>query len=558
MSIDQSDAPRPRWRINFEISVRRRRRWEVFGTYSAAERELALAEAKKFEKDGSDGAKVTKETYNLNTGQVETTVIYRSPALEQEMIELAADRPRPDAAPPPPAKPAKAPPRASKPADPAPQSAPASPAPAKPGSEPDDTLIRALPWILIALVGASLVGGALTIGASYGLQYAVAKGAEMTDQTRIATLVGVFVIVTGTVLFAQLRRIMRRFGLARSVNSGAAQESTSPPPADDQPTDDAAVPQASAEPRMPAPAVPPLALHQAKAFEAAVSAALAGLGSLDTGQRFATNVYIGGAMDHLAGSHDLDSQGCGDLFTSILLRFGTPPEIAARLPDLLEGYLGQPKVRALYEAGAAHMAGHLAGRPVDIAACLNDWDAVRGNDAAPEEQIVAVLVTGIVQPEGAGKSAQRRRRAHNHLVRHAVTACGGVEIKTTDDNIVASFATPAGAVDAATQIVDAVVGHAAEHPDLSFGVRAGIDAGTIVRDGDDLFGTTVQLAVHLCASCAADEILVSTALRDLCGDRYEFRQLEDMSLQGFPEPVSVCRVIPAGDNARRPSTVAHR
>lgn len=378
MSIDQSDAPRPRWRINFEISVRRRRRWEVFGTYSAAERELALAEAKKLEKDGSDGAKVTKETYNLNTGQVETAVIYRSPALEQEMIELAADCPRSDAAAPP-ANQAKTPPAASKP-DPAPHSAPASRAPAKPGPAPDDTLLRALPWILIALVIAALVGGGLTIGASYGLHYAVAKGAAMTDQSRIAILVGVFVIVTGTVLFAQLRRIMRRFGLARSVESGVAQESA-PPPAADLGADDAAEPQASAEPGPPipepAPAVPPLALHQANAFEAAVSAGLAGLGSLDTGQRFATNVYIGGAIDHLAGSHDLDSQGCRDLLTSTLLRFGTPPEIAARLPDLLEGYLGQPQVRALYEAGAAHMAGHLAGRPVDTAACLNDWESAR-------------------------------------------------------------------------------------------------------------------------------------------------------------------------------------
>ncbi len=560
MSTDQPDAPRPRRRINFEISVRRQRRWEVFGTYSAAERDLALAEAKKLEKDGSDGAKVTKETYNLDTDQVETAVIYRSPALEKEMIELAASRPRPAVPPPPPGKPTQALSRRSKPAAAGTsKSAPANSGPAKPRSDSDDTLFRALPWILAALVGACLIGGAVTVGASYSLQYAVATGIAMTDQTQIGILVGVFVIVTGTLLFGQLRRIMRRFGLARSVNRGAPRDPATPPPVGDQPPDNVAEPApVAAAPAAPVPSAPPLALQQAQSFEAAMAGGIAGgLGSLDTGQRFAANVYIGGAIDHLAGSHDLDRHACRDLFTSALLRLGAPAEMASRLPELLEGYLGQPKVHAMYEAGAAHMAAHLAGHPFDIAACMADWEAVKAARPGAGDQVVAILVTEIVEPDAAaGKSAARRARAHERLVRRAIESCDGVEIKRDGGGIVASFATPSGAVDTATRIVDGVADHAAEHPDLPLNVRIGIDAGPVVHDGGDLVGATVQLASRLCDSCAEGEILVSRALRDLCGDGYQFRQLEDMSLRDFPEPESVCRVIPASDNADRSPTVA--
>lgn len=566
MSTDEPGAGRPRRRVNFEVSVRRQRRWEVFGTYSAPEREMALADAKKIEKDGADGTKVTKETFHLDTNRVETAVIYRSPALEKEMIEIAADRPEPKRA-----RPAPVPATAqARPAKPAPASASAAPKKQQKVVE-DVSMIRAVPWIMAALLVSTLIGGALTVATSYGLQYAVGNGLDLTRQTQIGILSGVFLIVTGSVLFSQLRRIIRRFTattvtdvasrpLADPSASNTAEDAASGTDTSsegDEPSEVSGSPAGQASVQ-PLPTTGPLGEAAAKATEFDVTVArsiTSQFTNLDAGQRFAVNVYLGGAMDRLAGDHDLGRDAFQQLFTASLGRLGAPAEIASRLPDLLEGYLGQPRVRDMYETGAAHMDAFLSGgAEVDPAAALADWDEPAEKVSADDE-VIAVMFTEIVDPteqDLSEKAAEAVQRIHNRIVRRAVDKAKGKEVKQTGDGIMASFAAPAAAVAAALRIQDAVAEHGDKHPDQRFEVRIGIDAGTVVHEDGDLFGPTVQLASRLCDSGAAGEILTSRILRDLCGGKHEFRQLEDISLKGFPEPVAVCRVVsdnglPKGD-----------
>ena len=549
MSTETPGAARPRRRVNFEVSVRRQRRWEVFGTYAATERDLALNDAKKIEKDSVDGTKVTKETFHFDTNRVETAVIYRSPALEKEMIEAAAARPEPK-------RPRAAPAPASTAAAPKPKKT-AAPVTGKTGEKPqtqvveDVSMIRAVPWILASLLISTLVGGAITVGTSYGLQYAVGNGVELTRQTQTGILVGVFLIVTGTALFAQLRRIIRRFS-ATKVTVTSAQ-------AEDVDTVAAAPAAAPAQPgaQPPAPSGPlAVAAADAARFDTAVAASISSeFANLDAGQRFAVNVYLGGAMDHLAGAHDLDGAGFRELFAGSLARLGAASEIAERLPDLLEGYLGQPRVRTIYETGAAQMQAFLAGdTAANPAAALTDWETP-AQTATDEDDVVAIMFTDIVDStqmtnERGDAAAQDVIRTHNRIVRAALKATGGTEVKHVGDGIMASFAKPAAAVAAAVNIQTAVADHTEAAPDQRFDVRIGIDAGTVVHEDGDVFGATVQLASRLCDSGAAGEVLTSRVLRDLCGSKFEFRQLEDISLKGFPEPVAVCRVIPANGSQR--------
>jgi class 3 adenylate cyclase len=53
-------------------------------------------------------------------------------------------------------------------------------------------------------------------------------------------------------------------------------------------------------------------------------------------------------------------------------------------------------------------------------------------------------------------------------------------------------------------------------------VRISPDAGEPVEDSNDLFGATIRMAAHICQSAGPDIILVSSAVRDLLLDRFEF------------------------------------
>jgi class 3 adenylate cyclase len=74
-------------------------------------------------------------------------------------------------------------------------------------------------------------------------------------------------------------------------------------------------------------------------------------------------------------------------------------------------------------------------------------------------------------------------------------------------------------------------------------VRIGTAAGEPIERGDDLFGTTVQLAARLCAHADPGTILVSQAVAELClGKNMRFTVTEDAELKGFSQPVHTCRV----------------
>ncbi len=79
-----------------------------------------------------------------------------------------------------------------------------------------------------------------------------------------------------------------------------------------------------------------------------------------------------------------------------------------------------------------------------------------------------------------------------------------------------------------------------EERDHHIKVRIGGAAGEPVERDNDIFGTTVQLAARLCSHAQPDQILVSTAVAELCiGKGLTFRPLGEVALKGFDRPVQV-------------------
>jgi class 3 adenylate cyclase len=135
-------------------------------------------------------------------------------------------------------------------------------------------------------------------------------------------------------------------------------------------------------------------------------------------------------------------------------------------------------------------------------------------------------------------------RAHNEIVRRALEAHAGREVKHTGDGIMAAFGSVSTAVEFAIAAQQAFAAWNADS-ETPLQVGVGISAGEpVTDDNDDLFGAVVQLAARLCGAANAGEIAVSVAVRELCvGKRFNFAERGPMSLKGMPEPVHIYAVV---------------
>ena len=130
--------------------------------------------------------------------------------------------------------------------------------------------------------------------------------------------------------------------------------------------------------------------------------------------------------------------------------------------------------------------------------------------------------------------------AHDRIVRDALGANAGREIKHTGDGIMAVFVSAASAIKCGMNVQDNLAEHRKANPELPLRVRIGIAAGEPIEHHNDLFGTAVQLAARLCAHAEPEQILVSNAVAELCvGKSLPFRDAGQVTLKGFAHPVHV-------------------
>jgi class 3 adenylate cyclase len=165
-----------------------------------------------------------------------------------------------------------------------------------------------------------------------------------------------------------------------------------------------------------------------------------------------------------------------------------------------------------------------------------------GGADAHDPAIRTVLFTDIVESTSLTQKlgdevAMELLHIHDAVVREALKALNGREVKHTGDGIMASFVSAAAAVRCAAQIQRELAQRAGEknHP---IKVRIGAAAGEPVERNSDIFGSTVQLAARLCSHAEPEQIVVSSVVADLCiGKGLMFRPLGEVSLKGFDQPV---------------------
>src|SRR5262245_47060029 len=197
-----------------------------------------------------------------------------------------------------------------------------------------------------------------------------------------------------------------------------------------------------------------------------------------------------------------------------------PDKIIEVQPELAEGFLGGVETNA---TGAVIFPGS-------------------GADAH-DPGIRTVLFTDVVNSTFLTQSlgdeaALAILGVHDTIVRDALSALGGREIKHTGDGIMASFVSVAGAVRCAIQVQRELAKHAQKNSKHALKVRVGAAVGEPVEQNNDLFGSTVQLAARLFTHAQHEQILVSNAIAELCiGKGLSFEDVGEVTLKGFGSPI---------------------
>ncbi|MGH8315532.1 MAG: nickel-binding protein [Steroidobacterales bacterium] len=191
-------------------------------------------------------------------------------------------------------------------------------------------------------------------------------------------------------------------------------------------------------------------------------------------------------------------------------------------PEIAEGFLGGCEVNP---AGAALVPGGAA------------------NERDPG--IRTVLFTDIVGSTAltqrlGDEGAMALLQVHDAIVRDAVGALGGREVKHTGDGIMVCFVSAVAAVRCAVRIQSALAQREKDNTEASVKVRIGAAAGEPVENHLDLFGLTVQLAARLCSHAQPEQSLVSNVVAELCiGKGLTFQDLGEVSLKGFDRQIRV-------------------
>jgi pimeloyl-ACP methyl ester carboxylesterase len=151
----------------------------------------------------------------------------------------------------------------------------------------------------------------------------------------------------------------------------------------------------------------------------------------------------------------------------------------------------------------------------------------------PERVLATVLFTDIVDSTARAAALGDRRwrdllEGHHVRVRRQLERFRGREIDTAGDGFFASFDGPARGVQCALAVVDAV-------GELGISVRAGLHTGECEVVDGKVAGIAVNIGARVAAQAAADEVLVSSTVKDLvAGSGIDFAERGRVALKGVP------------------------
>ncbi len=139
-------------------------------------------------------------------------------------------------------------------------------------------------------------------------------------------------------------------------------------------------------------------------------------------------------------------------------------------------------------------------------------------------------------------AAEDVRAIHFGLLRDAVAATGGQEVKNLGDGLMVVFPSLGAALDGAVamqQSIERYNQRAAE----PLGIRVGLSSGDTTEADNDFFGEPVVEAARLCAKASGGQIVTTETVRLLARrTHHRFLALGTLELKGLPEPIEAYEV----------------
>ncbi len=183
----------------------------------------------------------------------------------------------------------------------------------------------------------------------------------------------------------------------------------------------------------------------------------------------------------------------------------------------------------------------------DLADLLEQRRAIDRALQEKHQQTMTVLFTDIV-----GSTAFFEQRGdveglalvhrHNDLLFPLVGAHRGRIVKTIGDAIMAVYDDAHDAVRSAIAMQNALADEAKGSGKEPIHIRIGLHTGTVLKDKDDVFGDTVNVAARVNSACAPDEILATDATKaaisgDVGKGGIVWQERDDIAAKGKAAPV---------------------
>ncbi len=271
---------------------------------------------------------------------------------------------------------------------------------------------------------------------------------------------------------------------------------------------------------------------------------------MDSFNKFGVCLYMAGACEILSQKGKMDLRSRSKILGDSVQVMGFKKSYAGSFAGRYEEYLmADARYMLMFQAGRnainIYLAVESAG-PQLLENALAEW-----NKPKPKEEQagpVTVMFTDIAGSTAMTQSmgdaeAQQVVRAHNRIVREALSANAGKEVKHTGDGIMASFARTSDGVNATIQMQLETAKHNEANPELPLHLKIGLNAGEPIAEDNDLYGTVVQLSARIVDKASADQIYVSEVVRGICaGKDYKFNNLGGFNMRGFDEDVILYEV----------------
>ncbi len=239
----------------------------------------------------------------------------------------------------------------------------------------------------------------------------------------------------------------------------------------------------------------------------------------------------GAAVTLLRSAFETDARGVLGAIrvpTLILHRAGDPftgPEHGRYLADHIAG------ARYVELSGSDHL--FFAEDTDRLIAEIREFLTGVREAAEPDRVLATILFLDAVGSTArAAELGDRRWRdlldRYHAVARRELTRFRGVEIDTAGDDVFATFDGPARAIRCASAVVEAV-------GRLGIELRAGLHTGECDVTGHKVSGIAVHTAARVAGQARANEILVSSTVRDLvAGSAIRFRDAGRRALKGVP------------------------